>query len=185
MVNAPNVVGLAQTPAEEQIVTANLVVGAVSDQYDDTVPSGNVISQNPGGGVIVPSGSAVDLVVSLGPEPDVTAPSIAPTDITDDQSGAAVSIGAVVTYTLTFSEDMDDSTIDAGDFSNAGGSAVTIGSISEISPGVFSVQVTPTAAGTLQLQISSLAVLKDAAGNNLDTATAIVDDTILTRSSRL
>lgn len=63
----PNVVGFAQAMAEADIIAASLVVGNASSQSDNTVPAGNVISQNPVSGTLVTSGSAVDLVVSLGP----------------------------------------------------------------------------------------------------------------------
>ena len=41
-------------------------------------------------------------------------------------------------------------------------------------------QATPTTAGTLQLRINQSAVLKDAAGNALDTTAALLDDTTIT-----
>jgi serine protease AprX len=66
-VAVPDVVGMAQAAAESAITGAGLVVGAVSTAYDDTVPDGDVISQNPTGGASVAPGSPVDLVVSLGP----------------------------------------------------------------------------------------------------------------------
>ena len=74
----PNVVGLPQATAEADIVTATLVVGTVSTANDAVVPIGNVISQTPAAGTTVFAGSAVDIVVSLGPGvvtvdvPDVT-----------------------------------------------------------------------------------------------------------------
>ena len=40
--------------------------------------------------------------------------------------------------------------------------------------------VTPGSAGTLQIQVNESAVLKDVAGNNLVTTSAIADDTTLT-----
>jgi beta-lactam-binding protein with PASTA domain len=45
----------------------NLMVGSVTYDYSDTVPAGVVISQRPPCGTTVPIGSAIDLVVSLGP----------------------------------------------------------------------------------------------------------------------
>jgi len=66
MTNVPNVTGLAQVTAEENIVSASLVVGNVTTQNDGAVPAGDVISQNPAGGASVAEGSSVDLVVSLG-----------------------------------------------------------------------------------------------------------------------
>ena len=63
----PDVTGLPQGAAEAAIIGANLTVGAVSTQNSDTVPAGNVISQNPSGGSSAAPGSAVSLVVSDGP----------------------------------------------------------------------------------------------------------------------
>ena len=63
------------------------------------------------------------------------------------------------------------------DFGNAGADRwrrdLTIGTVTETTPGVFTVPVTPTSAGPLQLQVNAGAVLKDAAGNPLDTTSAI------------
>jgi alpha-L-arabinofuranosidase len=107
------------------------------------------------------------------------APTLSGANLVDDRSGAAVLTNRLVTYTLTFSEDMDASTVTAADFSNAGTSPVTIGAITETSPGVFRVAVVPTAAGTLRLSVISGAILADSVGDLLDTSQAIVDDTIL------
>ena len=111
---------------------------------------------------------------------DGTAPTLAGSAIVDDKSGGPVGRYTPVTYTVTFSEDMAASTVDAADFGNAGSSMITVGSITETSPGVFSVVVTPTSVGTLQLKISAGAFLTDAAGNALDATSAIPDDTTLT-----
>jgi hypothetical protein len=111
---------------------------------------------------------------------DGTAPTLAGSAIVDNKSGGPVGRYTPVTYTVTFSEDMDASTVDAADFGNEGSSTIAVGSITETSPGVFSVGVTPTSVGTLQLKIKDGAVLTDAAGNALDTTSAIPDDTTLT-----
>ncbi len=68
-VNAPDVVGMTQSAAEAAITSAGLTVGTVTEQYSDTVPAGQVISQNPAAGASVAPNSAVALVVSKGPEP--------------------------------------------------------------------------------------------------------------------
>jgi hypothetical protein len=111
---------------------------------------------------------------------DSTAPTVV--SIADDQAGGPILVDALVTYTVTFSEDLDASTVTAADFGNAGSATVSIGTVTETSPtsGVFTVQATPTSAGTLQLRVNAGAVLKDVAGNNLNTASAIADDTIIT-----
>lgn len=110
---------------------------------------------------------------------DTVVPTLAGTDIEDDKDGGTIPIG-LVTYTVTFSEDMDAATLTAADFGNAGGASYSIGSITEPSPGEFSVPVTPTSEGTLQLKVNAGADVADAAGNALDTALAITDDTTLT-----
>ena len=103
--------------------------------------------------------------------------------IADDQSGGPITAGTLVTYTVTFSSDMDDTTVSAADFDNAGTSAITIGTITETTPGVFTIQVTPTDAGTLQLRIPVSATMTDADGNPLDNDPALLDDTIITVNS--
>ncbi len=69
VVTVPNVVGLTQTAAEAALRAANLVMGAVTEEYSDTAPQGEVIRQDPASGLQVAAGSAVALVVSKGPEP--------------------------------------------------------------------------------------------------------------------
>ncbi|RLB79228.1 MAG: hypothetical protein DRH17_14110, partial [Deltaproteobacteria bacterium] len=75
MVTVPDVVGLAQATAESDIVAVGLVVGTVTTSYSETVPAGDVISQNPAGGASVEIASSVDIEVSLGVEP-VTVPDV-------------------------------------------------------------------------------------------------------------
>ena len=65
----PDVAGLSRAEAETALTNAGLAVGAVTEQYSETVPPGMIIRQNPPGGTGVPPGAAVGLVVSLGPEP--------------------------------------------------------------------------------------------------------------------
>ncbi len=102
------------------------------------------------------------------------------TSIVDHKGGGPANTNSLVTYTVTFSKDMDASTVSAADFGNAGTSSVSLGTVSETSPGVFEVPVTPTSAGTLQLRINAGAVLNDSAGNALDTTSALSDDTTIT-----
>ncbi len=105
------------------------------------------------------------------------------TSITDNQSGGPVSSYSAVTYTITFTEDMDSNTVTAADFSNAGTASITVDSIVESTPGVFTIQVTPMTNGTtqtLQLRINQGATLRSASGLNLNTSAATLDDTTLT-----
>ena len=62
----PDVSGLPQTDAEAILSTEGFTVGDVSKIHNDSVAKGNVITQTPIGGSIIPVGSTIDLVVSLG-----------------------------------------------------------------------------------------------------------------------
>ena len=128
------------------------------------------------------TGNAFSSIVSFAanPTPDTTSPTLSSADIVDDQGGANVIENTLVTYTVTFSKDIDAATVSAADFGNAGTAEISIGSITESTPGVFTVQVTPTTAGTLQLQVNAGAVITDTSDNALDTTSAIADDTTLT-----
>lgn len=64
----PNVVNLTQSAATAAITGAGLVLGAVTQATSPSVPAGSVISQNPTAGTSVAPGSAVALLVSLGPQ---------------------------------------------------------------------------------------------------------------------
>jgi len=115
--------------------------------------------------------------------PDTTDPTLLPADIVDDQTGGPVNQNSLVIYTVTFSEDMDDSTFSSADFGNGAAvdpAAITIGSITETSPGVFTVEVTPTSTGNLEFEVPIGATLEDPSGNLLDTAAAITDDNSIT-----
>ena len=65
-VYVPNVVGLTQAAATTSITGVGLVVGTVTTASSSTVPSGDVISQDPVAATQVNLGSAVNLVISTG-----------------------------------------------------------------------------------------------------------------------
>ena len=91
-VEVPDVVGMTQGNAEAAIVAAQLTVGNVTEEFSCTVPAGDVISQDPVAGTCVDPGTAVDLVVSLGPleVPDVVGMSQA------DAEAAIIAAGLTV-----------------------------------------------------------------------------------------
>jgi hypothetical protein len=66
-VAAPDVVGETLAVATDAIEAAGLVLGAVTSANSASVPLGDVISQTPAAAVHVPYGTAVALVISLGP----------------------------------------------------------------------------------------------------------------------
>ncbi len=96
-VGVPDVVGLAQADAETAITNAGLKVGTVTQQYSNTVPTGQVIDQTPIAGTSVAPGTAVDLVVSQGPAP-VSVPDVvglAQADAETAVTGANLSVGSI------------------------------------------------------------------------------------------
>ena len=66
-VTVPNVVGRTQTEAQATITSVGLAVGAITQEHSPSIPVGSVIRQDPAAGTEVASGTAVDLVISLGP----------------------------------------------------------------------------------------------------------------------
>ncbi len=68
-VAVPNVVNQTQSTAGSSITAVGLVVGTVTTQFSDTVPSGTVLSQSPTAGTAVNGGTSVSLVVSSGVPP--------------------------------------------------------------------------------------------------------------------
>ncbi|MCB2412628.1 Stk1 family PASTA domain-containing Ser/Thr kinase [Demequina sp. TTPB684] len=72
-VEVPNVVGSSQAQAMSALNNVGLK-SSVTEENHLTVPAGQVISQNPSGGIKVAIGTTVNLVVSKGPLPVTTEP---------------------------------------------------------------------------------------------------------------
>ncbi len=78
----PNLRNLPRNEALQLIVQESLTVGTETHAFDPVVPAGSVISQSPLAGIIVAPGTAVDYVISDGPEPTPTpAPTPTPTPV--------------------------------------------------------------------------------------------------------
>lgn len=90
LVSVPNLVGQTQAAATAAISAAQLTLGTVTPAASDTVPAGQVISQNPLAGASVAKGSAVNLVVSTGaPAQQIDrAPQITSTPVSAAVAGA-------------------------------------------------------------------------------------------------
>lgn len=65
----PDIRGMSEVDAIAALAAAKLVRGATFTEYSSTVPAGSAVQQNPRPGVQVSSGTAVDIVLSLGAEP--------------------------------------------------------------------------------------------------------------------
>ncbi len=99
--------------------------------------------------------------------------------ITEADADDKINVNQTVVYTFTFSNDIDASTFTAADIVNAGTAGISIGSITETSPGVFQVVVTGTSTGTIQLAIPQGSQVLSATGYGLDTSQRIVDDSVI------
>ncbi len=76
----PDLRGKMESDAVNLIATAKLVIGIRTEVFDDFIPIGAVVTQDPGPGVIVTQGLAVNYTVSRGPEPSPSAtPELSPT----------------------------------------------------------------------------------------------------------
>ncbi|MBT4026280.1 RHS repeat-associated core domain-containing protein [Desulfobacula sp.] len=71
MVITPDVIGFSLNNAKAEIVSAGLSVGTITTAYNNTVPAGDVVSQDPQPEKSVIIGFPVDLVVSDGNAPEL------------------------------------------------------------------------------------------------------------------
>lgn len=71
----PNLTGLSVQEAQNQLSEAGLTLGQQGESYSDTVPAGQIISQNSNVGEELDRGATVDVTISAGPAP---APEIVP-----------------------------------------------------------------------------------------------------------
>ncbi|MBG6224686.1 serine/threonine-protein kinase [Arthrobacter sp. CAN_A2] len=65
----PDLTGRTQVEAAAELGAAGLAVGALDEEYSESVPAGGILRQDPEQGAERRRGSVVDLVVSLGPAP--------------------------------------------------------------------------------------------------------------------
>lgn len=97
----PDVVGDQIADAEAALSAAGLALGTVTFDYSGSVPEGQVISQDPAAGTLLPAGSSVNLVVAA-------EPSIVPYVVGMTQSAAATALadaGLIVgVVTLVYSD---------------------------------------------------------------------------------
>jgi len=90
----PAVAGRPQAEAEKAVTDAGLVVGDVTEAFDEQVPDGSVVATTPAAGVLAAHDSAVALVVSKGREP-IQVPGVVGSSL-DDARAALTGRGLVV-----------------------------------------------------------------------------------------
>jgi beta-lactam-binding protein with PASTA domain len=107
MVTVPNVERLTQAAATTAITGGTLKVGTVTQQANDTVATGSVITQDPASGSSVAQGSPVNLVISSGPQM-VTVPNVegmTQAAATAAIAGAKLTVGVVNATGKVISQD--------------------------------------------------------------------------------
>lgn len=100
VLEVPNLLGLTQQEARDQIEDRGLVVGDVDQEQDPNQPAGRVIGQAPEVGARVQEGSSVDLVVNVGRR-QVSVPNVTGTRVDRAQSlleAADLTLGQVEEY---------------------------------------------------------------------------------------
>ena len=98
MVAVPTVEGLTQGAATTTITGAKLKLGTVTQQTNNTVATGKVISQGPASGSSMAQDSPVNLVISSGPQV-VTVPNVE--RLTQDEATTAITAAKLAIGTVT------------------------------------------------------------------------------------
>lgn len=143
------------TPAAAQGLLRNVRFSSTAD-VTGTLPRTVRVGVSDGdGGSAVPATKQINIVLNLNP---VVA------FIDDGDADNLIPVNLPLAYTVAFTKDIDLATVSATDFDNAGTAAISIGTISEPSPGVLSVPVTATAAGTVILRLPASASILDSTG---------------------
>lgn len=92
----PDLVGLTEVEASARVLDAGLelVVAEDARRFDDAVPAGRLLQQEPGQGSVVKRGSSVQAVVSLGrelvPVPDLSGQALQAAQVTLHAAGLAL-----------------------------------------------------------------------------------------------
>jgi beta-lactam-binding protein with PASTA domain len=158
-VSVPNVVGLTQAAASSALANAELVLGDVTKQPSDTVPPGEVLSQDPAADTTVDAGSPVNLVVAK-------APLVSVPDVVGSTQGAAVTA-------------LGDAGLVAGTVTQQLSDTVPAGSVVSQDPAAGT-QVDPGAAVDLVVSKGAPVTVPDVVGATFEAAQAsIVDATLL------
>lgn len=94
----PDLYGQTEDVARSALEEGDMRLGLQRTAYDDLLPAGRIVEQNPRRGIAVPAGTAVDIIISAGPPPGgttETAPAPEPT-LTPAESSSLPTEGAVL-----------------------------------------------------------------------------------------
>ncbi len=161
-VAVPDVVGQTEADANSAITGAGLVA-AKTEAADDTVPEGDVVSQDPAGGTEVAEGSTVTIVVSTGPDTPANVPV---PDVSGKPAADAQAELEAAGFTVT-TEELDSETVEAGLVIETNPSAGT-----EVAEGTEVKMIVSTGLGDV--------VVPDFTGMTTEEATKAAEDAGLT-----
>lgn len=105
----PAVTGKALEEAKKALTDGKLAVGAVAEAYDEKVPAGVVLGQDPAAGKEFRSGTKVNLSVSKGPKP-IPVPSV----VEKTEADAVAALKAVGLVGAVAPEQVNSRTVPAG-----------------------------------------------------------------------
>jgi RHS repeat-associated protein len=109
-VMVPNVIGMTLASAESVVTSASLTIGAITSISDNSTPAGQVVSQSPSTGTSVPIGTAVSLVVSLGPATTMV-PNVTGLNQTDAEAAIFAGNLTVGSVTTSYSNTIASGTV--------------------------------------------------------------------------
>ena len=99
--------------------------------------------------------------------------------ITQNEADLTLNVGQTWQYTISFSADIDAATFTTSDLQNLGTAGVTFGTLTEVTPGVFTLQVTATSTGTVNLAIVNGTNIASPTGYAVSTSPQIIDNETL------
>ena len=102
-VEVPDLSGLTKKEAEDELAEVDLELGDVEKAFDEEVPEGEIIGQDPAPDEKIEPGSPVDIIVSAGIQP-ITVPSVVETS----EEGAIAEIEAAGLVPEVITEPNDD-----------------------------------------------------------------------------
>ena len=105
----PSVTGKQLEDAKQSLADGHQVVGSVSETYDETVPAGVVLSQDPPAGKEFRGNTKVNLTVSLGPKP-IPVPAVAG----KSEADARAALKAVGLVAAIAPENVNSTTVPTG-----------------------------------------------------------------------
>jgi RHS repeat-associated protein len=153
VVGVPSVIGLATETAKTTVISSGLGVGAITAAQDSTSAIGTVMTQTPAAATTAGRWSAVNLVVSTGPQPDTEPPAIT---VGFDRSPPLYSTGTPARLTVSATDAVGVASISVA----VDGTAVPVNS-SEIS--INTTAYGPGSSHTITV------IAKDISGNSATT----------------